>query len=193
MIRRSEAIALLECMAQNALGAFASADGQEKESAAQHYKALDMAIAELKRAEGDPGPFVRPDNLSESEFLIVERHCVEVYSKGEYLPTPMPKDSVAIPMARDIDVEIKYKTDLERAIEYYETRGTCTRIGDIVRIALREKQERDQLVGVVMHKRQKFGEPSLALPYCGNCSKIVLDAAAPYCCWCGRKLKEVTS
>ena len=98
MIRRSEAIALLECMAQNALGAFASANGQEKESAAQHYKALDMAIAELKRAEGDTGPFVRPDNLGESEFLIVERHCVEVYSKGEYLPTPMPKDCIAAPM-----------------------------------------------------------------------------------------------
>lgn len=87
---RKDAIALLTAMAQNALGAFGAAKTDAEEaSAALHYKALDMAIADMKHLENDPGPFVRPDNLTDKEFLIVERNCVEVYSKDRFLPMPV--------------------------------------------------------------------------------------------------------
>ena len=98
---RKDAIALLASMAQNALGAFgafsAAEIDSEKEYAAQYYRALDMAIADMKHLENDPGPFVRPDNLTDKEFLIVERNCVEVYSKDRFLPTPVTVGCVCVP------------------------------------------------------------------------------------------------
>lgn len=78
---------------------------KEKLNKTQEMMNSALNLMEEAYAKPDPGPFVRPDNLEENEFLIVERNCVEVYTKDKYLPTPMPKDCVATPIHPWISVK----------------------------------------------------------------------------------------
>ena len=63
-------------------------------------KMLNSALDLMEEAcaKPDPGPFIRPDNLDENEFLIVEQNCIEVYTKDKYLSTPIPAGCIATPI-----------------------------------------------------------------------------------------------
>lgn len=79
---------------------------KEKLNKTQEMMDSALNLMEEAYAKPDPGPFVRPDNLEENEFLIVEQNYIEVYTKDKYLPTPIPVGCVATPINPWLSVKL---------------------------------------------------------------------------------------
>lgn len=58
-----------------------------------------------------PAPYLKDD-----EFLIVDGNSTELFSKEDYLPTPLPKDCVAAPIDPWISVKERLPEDGERVL-----------------------------------------------------------------------------